>query len=132
MPGTAAAPGSAGMRSVQVMAARSGGLRGTDGDGAAGVELFHWRSREAWRWAGDSRRVQKSAPRSWQGVPLLRTWQAIFDLQWWTGWNQATARHALRELPVEEVGLHGDTGIALLALDWSALVWVRRRSGSPA
>ena len=50
---------------------------------------------------------------------LARRWLTRFglatadDLQWWTGWNQATARHALRELPVEEVGLHGGTGIAL-------------------
>jgi hypothetical protein len=35
------------------------------------------------------------------------------DLQWWTGWNKTTLQHALRELPVEEVDLHGDTGIAL-------------------
>jgi hypothetical protein len=35
------------------------------------------------------------------------------DLLWWTGWNKTTLRHALRELPVEEVDLHGGTGIAL-------------------
>src|SRR5881392_2945095 len=38
--GTAAAPGLAGMRAVLVSAGRLGGLRGTDGDGAAGVELL--------------------------------------------------------------------------------------------
>lgn len=51
---------------------------------------------------------------------LARRWLARFgpatvdDLQWWTGWNKTTVRHALRELPVEDVGLHGDTGIALV------------------
>ena len=51
---------------------------------------------------------------------LARRWLARFgpatvdDLQWWTGWNKTTVRHALRELPVEDVDLHGDTGIALV------------------
>ncbi len=50
---------------------------------------------------------------------LARRWLTRFgpatvdDLQWWTGWNKTTLRHALRELPVEEVDLHGDAGIAL-------------------
>ena len=54
---------------------------------------------------------------------LARRWLTRFgpatanDLQWWTGWNQATARHALRGLPVEEVGLPGGTGIALASDD---------------
>ncbi len=54
---------------------------------------------------------------------LARRWLTRFgpataeDLQWWTGWNQATLRHALRELPVEEVALHGSTGIALASDD---------------
>jgi hypothetical protein len=54
---------------------------------------------------------------------LARRWLTRFgpatadDLQWWTGWNQATARHALRGLPVEEADLHGGTGIALASDD---------------
>jgi hypothetical protein len=54
---------------------------------------------------------------------LARRWLTRFgpatadDLQWWTGWNQITVRRALRELPVEEVGLHGGTGIALASDD---------------
>jgi hypothetical protein len=56
---------------------------------------------------------------------LARRWLARFgpatpeDLQWWAGWNQVTTRHALRDLPVEEVGLHGGTGIALAGHDWA-------------
>ena len=34
-------------------------------------------------------------------------------MQWWTGWNKTTVRLALSGLPVEEVNLHGETGIAL-------------------
>ena len=37
------------------------------------------------------------------------------DLQWWTGWNKTTVRRALSGLPIEEVDLHGQTGIALSA-----------------
>ena len=55
---------------------------------------------------------------------LARRWLTRFgpatadDLQWWTGWNKTTLRHALRELPVEEVDLHGGTGIALASDDF--------------
>jgi hypothetical protein len=54
---------------------------------------------------------------------LARRWLTRFgpataeDLQWWTGWNKTTVRHALRELPVEEVDLHGGTGITLASDD---------------
>jgi hypothetical protein len=54
---------------------------------------------------------------------LAQRWLARFgpatveDLQWWTGWNKSTVRRALSSLPVEEVDLHGETGIALNALD---------------
>jgi hypothetical protein len=54
---------------------------------------------------------------------LAERWLARFgpataeDLQWWTGWNKATVRRALSELPVEEVNLHGETGIALAGND---------------
>jgi hypothetical protein len=54
---------------------------------------------------------------------LAGRWLARFgpataeDLQWWTGWNQTTVRRALTALPVEEVDLHGEPGIALRADD---------------
>jgi hypothetical protein len=50
---------------------------------------------------------------------LARRWLTRFgpatadDLQWWAGWSKTTLQHALRDLPVEQVDLHGDTGIAL-------------------
>jgi hypothetical protein len=54
---------------------------------------------------------------------LAQRWLARFgpatvdDLQWWTGWNKTTVRRALSSRPIEEVDLHGKTGIALNALD---------------
>jgi hypothetical protein len=50
---------------------------------------------------------------------LAQRWLARFgparteDLQWWTGWNQTTTQHALQDLTIEEVDLHGQAGIAL-------------------
>ena len=39
------------------------------------------------------------------------------DLQWWTGWNATTTRHALDRLTIEEVDLHGHPGLALITAD---------------
>ena len=50
---------------------------------------------------------------------LARRWLAHYgpatvdDLQWWTGWNKTTTRRALDRVAIEEVDLHGETGIAL-------------------
>lgn len=54
---------------------------------------------------------------------LARRWLAGFgpatvdDLQWWTGWNKTTVGRALSALHVDEVDLHGETGIALRDVD---------------
>jgi len=37
----------------------------------------------------------------------------IDDLQWWTGWNKTSAHQALSALPLADVDLHGEPGIAL-------------------
>ncbi len=50
---------------------------------------------------------------------LARRWLSRFgpatveDLRWWTGWTKATTRQVLGGLPVEEVDLHGESGIEL-------------------
>lgn len=54
---------------------------------------------------------------------LTHRWLARFgpatvdDLQWWTGWNKTTVRRALSNLPIEEVDLHGETGVILTTHD---------------
>jgi len=50
---------------------------------------------------------------------LARRWLAVFgpapvsDLQWWGGWNGAQTKAALAALPVCEVDLDGQAGVAL-------------------
>jgi len=52
-------------------------------------------------------------------VELARRWLRAFgpalvsDLQWWAGWTAAQAKAALAALPVAEVDLDGQAGIAL-------------------
>lgn len=52
---------------------------------------------------------------------LARRWLERFgpgtadDLQWWTGWNKTTTRRAISDLPIDDVDLHGQAGIALRA-----------------
>jgi hypothetical protein len=50
---------------------------------------------------------------------LARRWLARFgpatadDLRWWTGWTKTTVQQVLSRLPIEQVDLHGQPGIAL-------------------
>jgi len=50
---------------------------------------------------------------------LARRWLTAFgpglasDLQWWAGWTGAQTKAALAALPVTEVDLHGQAGVAL-------------------
>jgi hypothetical protein len=52
-------------------------------------------------------------------VELARRWLTVFgpaplsDLQWWTGWTGAQVKAALAALPLTEVDLDGQPGIAL-------------------
>jgi hypothetical protein len=73
-------------------------------------------------------------PEAWGGLPsglrsgrdegaaraeLARRWLSVFgpalvtDLQWWAGWTGAQTKAALAALPVSEVDLGGQPGIAL-------------------
>jgi hypothetical protein len=38
-------------------------------------------------------------------------------VQRWTGWSNTTVRRAVHSLAIEEVDLHGQTGIALASFD---------------
>src|SRR6185437_400481 len=58
---------------------------------------------------------------------LARRWLAVFgpapaaDLQWWAGWTGAQTKAALAALPVTEVDLDGQAGVALADdLDFAA------------
>jgi hypothetical protein len=69
---------------------------------------------------------------------LARRWLARFgpatadDLQWWTGWTKTTVQQALSRLPLEEVDLHGQAGIALgTPEEDAALDTTAHRRGDP-
>jgi len=65
--------------------------------------------------AGLSANLEAGAAR----VELARQWLGAFgpasvkDLQWWAGWTGAQTKAALGALPVVEVDLDGQTGVAL-------------------
>jgi hypothetical protein len=75
-----------------------------------------WEPVESWWPAGlpelGTEESQRTVAQRW----LTRFGPAtVDDLQWWTGWNKTTVRRALSSSPIEEVDLHGETGIALSA-----------------
>lgn len=65
------------------------------------------------------RRACRRAIRSRRNASSHGGWLARFgpatseDLRWWTGWNTTTTLRALERLEIEEVDLHGQTGIDL-------------------
>ena len=65
--------------------------------------------------AGLSANMEPGAARA----ELARRWLQVFgpalvaDLQWWAGWTGAQTKAALAALPVTEVDLDGQTGVAL-------------------
>jgi hypothetical protein len=96
-----------------------------DGRIVRGTPTGPWTSRQH-RW--------EPVSRWWpQGLPsidpaqaqrdLAGRWLARFgpattdDLKWWTGWSKTTTRRVLQNLAIEEVDLHGQTGIALASVD---------------
>jgi hypothetical protein len=90
---------------------------------------FEWFLPEQWLSCGaDSRASVDAAPGAGLGAgidagaartELARRWLAAFgpglvsDLQWWAGWTGAQTKAALAALPVTEVDLDGQTGVAL-------------------
>ena len=96
-------------------------LMSAEGRIGRGVPTGAWTSRHH-RWEPTSRWWAQGPP-SIDPVDaqqhLARRWLQRFgpakidDLQWWTGWNKTTTRHALANLAIEEVDLHGQPGIIL-------------------
>jgi hypothetical protein len=87
-----------------------------------GTATGHWTSRHhLWepvgRWWPDGLPLRETGESQ---AALAHRWLERFgpatfdDLQWWTGWNKTTTRTAISTLPIEEIDLHGQAGIALL------------------
>jgi hypothetical protein len=83
---------------------------------------FNWFPAEAWAPGLHRTAVDPAAGRA----ELARRWLLAFgpapaaDLQWWTGWTGAQVKATLKALPVAEVDLDGQPGLAL-ASDLDAL-----------
>lgn len=77
---------------------------------------FDWFPMESWL-PGPADFPEASAARA----ELARRWLATFgpapatDLQWWTGWTATQVKATLKALPVAEVDLDGQPGVALAA-----------------
>ena len=96
-------------------------VMGTEGRIVRGSPTGPWTSRQhSWEPVGhwwpaglpelDPVKSQQTLARRW----LERFGPAtVDDLQWWTGWSKTTVRQALSAVPLEEVDLHGEAGIAL-------------------
>src|ERR1700761_1415440 len=103
-------------RVLVLMAAEGRMVRGHRRGGWSSGQ-FEWFLPEAWlhRGAGVGAGQEAGAAR----VELARRWLRTFgpalvtDLQWWAGWTGAQTKAALAALPVAEVDLDGQAGIAL-------------------
>jgi hypothetical protein len=96
-------------------------LMSADGRIVRGAPTGAWTSRHH-RWEPISRWWAQGLPSidpAQAQQDLARRWLERFgparidDLQWWTGWNKTTTRHALANLAIDEVDLHGQSGIVL-------------------
>jgi Winged helix DNA-binding domain len=81
---------------------------------------FEWFPPEAWlRDAGLDAGLGARLDAGVARAELARRWLTAFgpglvaDLQWWAGWTGAQAKEALAALPVTEVDLDGQAGVAL-------------------
>jgi len=76
---------------------------------------FDWFPVESWRPGLSRTSLDAAAARA----DLARRWLLTFgpapasDLQWWTGWSWAQVKATLKALPVAEVDLEGQPGVAL-------------------
>ena len=105
---------------LTVMSAQGRIVRATP-TGAWTSRHHRWEPAARW-WPGGMPQLDETAARR----DLARRWLERFgpatvdDLQWWTGWNSTTTRRVIRELPIDDVDLHGRAGIALSAADLDA------------
>jgi Winged helix DNA-binding domain len=89
---------------------------------------FEWFLPEAWLHGGEKAAHAAADPEAGLGAgldagaaraELARRWLTAFgpgpvaDLQWWGGWTGAQTKAALAALPVTEVDLDGQAGVAL-------------------
>jgi Winged helix DNA-binding domain len=81
---------------------------------------FEWFLPDAWLRHGDlDAGLGAGLDAGTARAELARRWLAVFgpalvaDLQWWAGWTGAQTKAALAALPVTEVDLDGQAGIAL-------------------
>jgi hypothetical protein len=102
---------------LTLMSAEGRLVRGTP-SGPWTSRHHRWEPVDRWWPDGLPQLTAEEAQRQLAGRWLARFGPATAgDLQWWTGWNTTTVRLALSGLPVEEVDLHGETGIALTCHD---------------
>jgi hypothetical protein len=80
---------------------------------------FEWWLPEAWLRGGDPVNREAGTDAGAARAELARRWLTAFgpapaaDLQWWAGWTGAQTKAALAALPVTEVDLDGQPGVAL-------------------
>ena len=98
---------------LTIMSAEGRIVRGTP-TGAWTSRNHRWEPVERWWPQGMAILDPDDARRTLAHRWLARYGPAtVEDLQWWTGWNKTTTRDALEHLPLEEVDLHGQSGIVL-------------------
>ena len=81
---------------------------------------FEWFPMDAWLGGPNGAVPSEAAPDAAAArVELARRWLHVFgpaptsDLQWWAGWTAGQVKAALAALPVVEVDLDGQPGVAL-------------------
>lgn len=102
---------------LTLMSAAGHIVRGTP-TGAWTSRHHRWEPVRSW-WPAGVPRLQPAQAEA----ALVRRWLERFgpatfeDVQWWTGWTKTTVRRTLEALAIDEVDLHGATGIDLVRPD---------------